>query len=785
MERSLTELELSPADPQLLSEIFRSVHTIKGTTGFLGFHRLESLAHKGENLLGLLREGKAAATPDVITLLLRVLDGLRVILGQIEANGTDGEPEPDLDGVLIAELNQRTEAASNGTQPVKAEEKPASVFAQAVTQAVKAADNVKARMGKKSKSKKKTQAPTEAVPEPIEVAAPTAVDGPMLVGQPVLVEKQAVVEVAKPAEVETALVQNRRAGDAPAAAESTLRVDVELLNRMMNLVGELVLTRNQILQHNSSDHGFSTLARRLDMVTADLRESVMKARMQPVSNIFQKFPRMLRDLCQLCKKQVQLVMDGQETELDKSLLEAIKDPLTHAVRNSIDHGVETPDERVAAGKPAEGTLRLRAYQEGGHVVIEVADDGKGIDPKKIAGKAVEKGLISQERAAALSETEILQLIFLPGFSTAEKVTNVSGRGVGMDVVKTNVEKIGGKVELESTLGVGTTIRLRIPLTLAIIPALVVRSCGQAFAIPQSALFELVYVAANEVDKAIEWVGNSPVFRLRDTLLPVIRLGELLHLTAEQEMARSKFYMAVLDADGKRFGLVVDELLDPEEIVVKPLSSVLRQVGLFSGATILGNGSLALILDPTAAATQANVGLRKIAEEETLNAQAEAANKEPEYLVFEISRSGERGRRSALPLEMIERIETVTYDRIEYAGDTPVLQYLGGVLPLMDEGGLLYEHSGATAEEAANIPVHILVCHEADWMAGLVVREVVDVKRGKIFEANGDGQNSSMYDPKIARIGDRVTTLQNIEPLRMLSFNKHVRAQNTFEHREVA
>ncbi len=315
----------------------------------------------------------------------------------------------------------------------------------------------------------------------------------------------------------------------PNAADSTLRVDIGLLNRMMNLVGELVLTRNQILQANSTDAEFTPLARRLDMVTADLREAVMKARMQPVSHVFSKFPRLVRDLAQQLDKRVRLRMEGQETELDKSLLEAIKDPLTHSVRNAIDHGIEPPELREAAGKDPEGQLTLSARQQGSHVIVEVTDDGGGIRVERIRDKAIERRLITAQKAAQLSDRELLQLIFLPGFSTAEKVTNVSGRGVGMDVVRTNVERIGGKVEIDSRPGKGTTLRLSIPLTLAIIPALIVRSRGQDFALPQTALVELVYLTPDEGKTQIEWLENAPLYRLRGRLLPLVFLNELLGL----------------------------------------------------------------------------------------------------------------------------------------------------------------------------------------------------------------------------------------------------------------
>ena len=406
------------------------------------------------------------------------------------------------------------------------------------------------------------------------------------------------------------------------AAESTLRVDVALLNRMMNLVGELVLTRNQVLQATAADPNMTLLSRRLDMVTADLRESVMKARMQPVSNIFSKMPRLVRDLTHSLGRRARLEMEGQETELDKSLLEAIKDPLTHAVRNSLDHGIEPPEVREAAGKDPEGTLRLRAVQEGSHVVIEVSDDGAGIAVDKVRSKAIERGLITPDRAAQLPERELLQLVFLPGFSTAAAVTNISGRGVGMDVVRTNVEKIGGKVEIDSRAGKGTTLRLRIPLTLAIIPALIVRSINQSFALPQAALSELVHIPAERAATAVEWIENAPLYRLRGRMLPLVFLSSLLMPGRECALDKTRDnFIAVLDADGRLFGLVVDGLADPEEIVVKPLSPVLKDIGLYSGATVLGNAELALILDPASIAAKTGVAM---SEDEESGEPAEGA-----------------------------------------------------------------------------------------------------------------------------------------------------------------
>jgi two-component system, chemotaxis family, sensor kinase CheA len=700
MERCLTDLEERPKDAELIGEIFRSVHTIKGTTGFLGFKRLETLAHAGENLLGQLREGKLTANEPIITGLLQLLDGLRSILKTIEAKDAEGEGD---DAVLIGRLGElQLPAQAEAKKPVhaKAHARPTAAPPQAQTATVEPASP--AVPPAKAPAPALSQAlPPESVPDP----------------QPV-----------PKAETEADPARPRAQGT---AAESTLRVDVTLLNRMMNLVGELVLTRNQVLQATAADPSMTMLSRRLDMVTADLRESVMKARMQPVSNIFSKMPRIVRDLSQSLGRRVRLQVEGQDTELDKSLLEAIKDPLTHAVRNSLDHGIEPPDVRQAAGKDPEGILKLRAAQEGSHVIIEVVDDGAGIAVDKVCQKAIERGLITAERAAHLAERELLQLIFLPGLSTAAAVTNVSGRGVGMDVVRTNVERIGGKVEIDSRAGKGTTLRLRIPLTLAIIPALIVRSINQSFALPQGALSELVHIPPEQAASAIEWIENAPLHRLRGKLLPLVFLDRLLMPQAEQKIATERDrFIAVLDADGRRFGLVVDGLADPEEIVVKPLSAVLKDIGLFSGATVLGNADLALILDPGSIASKAGVAMRE-EEAESMAESETGAAKGFEYLLVEVA-----GRRAAVPLEDVLRIEQLPLSRIEYIGYRPVLNFEGQLLPIEDSGGLLAANQGIPAEQrGSEEQVIVVVCREGNRHVGIAVSHVLDVAAGgDLFEA---------------------------------------------------
>ncbi len=669
MEQCLTELEMRPEESgRLVGEIFRSVHTIKGTTGFLGFERLEKLAHAGEHLLGSLRDGRLGVTSELISGLLRLLDGLRAILSLIEETGGEGMRAGDEDSELIAELG-RWNAGDRGAAAVPAHE--------------------------------------------------SAMKGISASSPPV-----------------------------GGVSDKTLRIDVDVLNRMMNLVGELVLTRNQMLQTGTGAMNFPELARRLDSVTADLRETVMQARMQPVGNLFAKFPRMIRDLAQTCGRNVRVEFSGQETGLDKSLLEAIKDPLTHAVRNAVDHGIESPEGRVMAGKPMEGCLRLRAFHQSGSVVIEVADDGAGIAMERVLAKAVERGLVTEEQAAEMSEREALQLIFLPGFSTAKAVTNVSGRGVGMDVVRANVEKVGGSVELESKAGVGTTLRLRVPLTLAIVPALVVRSGGQSFALPQTALMELVYVPQREAEAAVERVGVSEVYRLRGRLLPVIWLDRLLQIETARYAESHGFYMAVLEAEGCRYGLVVDDLVAPEEIVVKPLSPVLREIGLFTGATVLGNGTLAFILDIGAVAARA--GVKPVEDEETEEEvlQTEREEDEASFLVFE-----DRGReRTVLPLDAVERIESVPLEQIEYAGGQTLLQYRGEVLPLRDDSHVLDALEAGSRDSAT-----VLICGDMHKSRkrrmGVVVRRVLDVSKGSRIE-----KDEVTGDAELAMVNEKLTTV---------------------------
>jgi two-component system, chemotaxis family, sensor kinase CheA len=509
LDRELVGLEKNPDDRDSLASVFRTIHTIKGTCGFLGFNKLETVAHVGENLLTRLRDRQLTLNPEITTALLSMVDAVRQMLGQIEASGQEGGRD---DSVLIATLTGLLQPAVPAQSEVVAA--PASTFEAADVPLNEVPLNIGDILMQRA----------GVTPAELLLAAEKQKEGdPRRIGE-ILVEQGA----ARAADVVDALrIQQSSRGTA--ISDSTIRVDVGLLDKVMNLVGELVLARNQVLQfaNRMKDTSFLAASQRLNLITTELQEGIVKTRMQPIGNIWSQFPRTVRDVALGCGKEVVIEMEGKETELDKTILEAIKDPLTHLVRNSVDHGIELPEDRSKAGKNRTGRLTLRAFHEGGQVNIEISDDGAGLNADRIRKKAVERALITGEQGSRMAEPEIFNLIFQPGFSTAEKVTNVSGRGVGMDVVKTNVEKIGGTVDVQSAWGLGTTVRVRIPLTLAIIPALVVTCGGDRYAIPQVNLLELVRLTGNQIRSGIEMVHGAPVHRLRGRLLPLVYLSREL------------------------------------------------------------------------------------------------------------------------------------------------------------------------------------------------------------------------------------------------------------------
>ena len=722
LDRELVKLESDPSSKELLASIFRTIHTIKGSCGFLGFARLEKLAHAGENLLSRLRDGKLTLNEDLTSALLATVDAIRQMLAAIEATGQDGEENYESLINRLARLQGEAEPPQTIPAPAGASAKDASAPASDP----KIAEE---KLADPSKLGGLLLERGQVRPEDLAQALEKQEIGRKKIGE-ILVEQGA----ANPEDVMAAqrMLESRN----PEAAAETIRVGVTLLDRLMNLVGELVLARNQLLQFSNSlqDAGFQAVSQRMNLIATELQEEVMKTRMQPIGTLWNKFPRTVRDLAISCGKNVQLEMEGQETELDRTIIETIKDPLTHLVRNCVDHGIESSEARKQAGKAATGILKLRAFHEGGQVNIEISDDGAGLNGERIRQKAIERGLVSAQQAARMPDRDVFNMIFLPGFSTAEKVTNVSGRGVGMDVVKTNVEKIGGTVDVQSTLGEGTTVKIKIPLTLAIIPALMVTSGGERFAIPQVSLLELVRMESGEPGKGIEMVHESPVYRLRGRLLPLVYLNRELQLardgaTAKQDCAAN---IVVLQADGHEFGLVVDEITDTEEIVVKPLGKQLKGIPAYSGATIMGDGRVALILDILGLAQRAQVisaGESALADkEQEKNAAREGAARDRQTLL--VVQCGEQGR-MAIPLSLVARLEEFPSSAIEMAGPQEVMQYRGQIMPLIRLSKAIEGASQQARAGDAETRLQVVVYSEAGRSVGLVVDRIVDIVEEKL------------------------------------------------------
>jgi two-component system, chemotaxis family, sensor kinase CheA len=692
LDTDLVELERCPGDRELLGRIFRLVHTIKGTCGFLGLPRLERVAHAAENLLGLVREGERAADPEVVTAVLAAVDRIKLILAGLSE--TQAEPEGD-DGELMALLARLVEGDAD---PAVAPD----------LEAIPAADTDTA--------------------EP--VAAPEA-------------PATEIVPAAGSADRPAAEPAGGSKGEA--LGTQTLRVQVDLLERLMTLVSELVLTRNQLLQllRTRDESVFKAPLHRLSQITSELQEGVMKTRMQPIGNAWNKLPRLVRDLAQDLGKPIELKMLGAETELDRQVLELIRDPLTHMVRNSADHGLEMPDERRRLGKPEVGTITLEARHEGGHIVIRMDDDGRGLDIDRIRAKALQQGLCTQHEAETLGAQQIAQLIFKAGFSTAETITAVSGRGVGMDVVRSNIERIGGTIELRTERGQGTSFTVRIPLTLAIVSSLIVASGGERFALPQLGVVELVR-AGTRSEHRLETVDGARLLRLREQLLPLLSLAQVLGL--EPVKAESDdVYVVVAQAGSLVYGLIVDQVFDTEEVVVKPMAPILQAMRCYSGNTILGDGSVVMILDLKELATS----IERTASDRLLDGRDQRPRGEDRaaLLLFEAG-----GARKGVPLALITRLEEVAPEAIEWAGGLPVTQYRGGLMPLTTL-------DGAPPDCSRRRPV--IVFSDSGRTLGLVVDRIIDTVEVAVNVALAPRDRTSLGD---AIIDGRATELLDVGEL---------------------
>jgi two-component system chemotaxis sensor kinase CheA len=688
----------------MLSSIFRTLHTIKGTCGFLGFKRLESVTHCGETLLSRLRDGKIEPSSDLAAALLDLVVAIREMLTSIETSESEGDGEYP---TLLATLKRI--AAEPGASIAPAPAAAPAPVAPPVAAPPPVAKTVV----------------VVAPPEDLFPASPEPLpDPPPRRPSQVIEEGLQDIIFAAPPEARTSV------------ADSFVRVNTGVLDRLMDLVGELVLARNQILQFTGvyEDQTFLTTSQRLNLITSELQEGIMKTRMQPISGIWNKLPRVARDVATTCGKQVRVDMEGSSTELDRTIIEAIKDPLTHVIRNSVDHGIERAADRVDLGKPPEGVIKLRAFHEGGQVNIEISDDGAVISPQRVKDRAIQRGLITRDQGSRMLERELINLIFLPGFSTAEQVTNVSGRGVGMDVVRTNVERIGGTIDLQSRFGEGTRLRIKIPLTLAIIPALIITTGGERFAIPQVSLLELVRFDGDQAKGALESVFGSPVYRLRGSLLPIIYLNRELELDRDLDREGgverdSNVNVVVVQADDRQFGIVVDDISDTQEIVVKPLGKQLSGTKVFAGATILGDGKVALILDVLGLAQRANIvsEVRERTMLDSTSAALGASDTKQALLLLEVNDGG----RMAMPLSMVARLEEFPQTSIERIGGRDVVQYRGEIMPLLRVSAAVPERRKERRGPAPGEPVNedsvqVVVHSEGGRSVGLIVDRILDI-----------------------------------------------------------
>ena len=777
------------------------MHTIRGTCGFLGLPRLESVAHAGENILGKFRDGVLPVAPEAVTLILKCIDCIRDLLSDLEENGEEPEGE---DTELIAELNAMADgktapaaaaapAAPAPAAPAGGEDVPTNDFGAPVAAELLAEVMAAESQGVAAASEEQIAAEMEAAESAADAAPPAANEFGAPVAQELLDEviaaeasgvaaasdKQLAAEIeaeraaeegalAEPVEapppvpVEEAKVPAKaekkpappKKDDGkkePSVAQSSIRVHVDVLEDLMTLVSELVLTRNQLLQmvRGLDDSEFTVPLQRLSHITSDLQEGVMKTRMQPIGNAWAKLPRIVRDLSVESGKQIDLIMLGAETESDRQVLELIKDSLTHMVRNSADHGLEMPADRAAVGKPEKGSITLNAFHEGGHIIIEIRDDGKGLSMERIRNKVIENDVATESELEDMSDQQIQQFIFAAGFSTAEKVTSISGRGVGMDVVRTNIEKIGGTVELISIEGKGTTFTIKIPLTLAIVSALIVECAGERFAIPQISVLELVRASAHS-EHTIELINEPPVLRLRNRLLPLVILRNLLELNGDDVFelpgadvetetdavpleddlsvaevddeeavqidmpSGDEVFIVVTQVGANTFGIIVDRVFDTEEIVVEPVAPILRDIPVYSGNTILGDGSVIMILDPNGIVSSVGKMDRDADDERQDQGTTGHSDERTSMLVF---RAGTEELK-AVPLALIARLEEVEMADVESSHNQRMVQYRGQLMPLIPfDQGHQWKSEGRQP---------ILVFTDNDRSMGLVVDEIVDI-----------------------------------------------------------
>ena len=697
----LVRFEQEPNNARILDNIFRLVHTIKGTCGFLELPRLEALAHAAETVMGKFRDGMPV-TGQAVTVILSTIDRIKEVIGELEKS--QREPEGS-DADLIDQLQSIVETAAtpapgqSGDTPAPSKPDEVGTIVYQVLQRQLRPGEV--ALDELERAFREAPGPDNKPRHPVSPAQPHNANEERIDGERSVLDGD---EGDK--------------GEGRVSAQS-IRVNVGALENLMTMVSELVLTRNQLLEivrrHEESE--FKVPLQRLSNITAELQEGVMKTRMQPIAHAWQKLPRIVRDLATELGKEIELEMHGSETELDRQVIEIIRDPLIHMVRNAADHGIESRDERKQVGKPVKGTIRLAAYHEGGHIVIGISDDGRGLNTERIRAKAITHGFAAESDVERMSEGQVHKFIFAPGFSTASKVTNISGRGVGMDVVRSNVDQIGGSIDVKSVLGGGTSFTIKIPLTLAIVSALIVEAGGERFAIPQLSVIELVRAHANS-DYRIERIKDTSVLRLRNKLLPLVDLKELLNI-GPATVSSGDGFIVVMQVGTQTFGIVVDGVFHTEEIVVKPMSTKLRHIAMFSGNTILGDGSVIMIIDPNGAAEAIGTLVSTTAD---IEIEADLGVENRETMSFLVFRAGSQEPK-AVPLAIVTRLEEIDPRHIEISNGRHLIQYRGQLMPLVRL------HPDIRIREDGGQP--LLVFSDEGRSMGLVVDEIVDIVEDRL------------------------------------------------------
>ena len=789
VDAELVKFEQEPNNGAVLAQIFRLVHTVKGTCGFLGLPRLEALAHAAETVIGQFRDG-VPVTTQAVSLILSTIDKIKDIIGELERNAS--EPEGD-DAALIDQLeNMARQQIAKKSELVTAPEhttgslvyqvlerrlRPGEVSlddlemafrdapgpgrkrAERMSEMFEAADAAREVLDSREAAPAFQSQPPKHTPEDFAVYERLFVEGGTQVGAapdadspspgdrgstvPVRVEAASQPTVGSDAPAEKPLPS---AGDSPAARQ-TLRVAIDTIDHLMTMVSELVLTRNQLLEiaRRQGEGQFKVPLQRLSSITAELQEAVMKTRMQPIAAAWAKLPRLVRDLSVELGKQIELETSGADTEIDRHVLELIRDPLVHMIRNAADHGLESPEERIAAKKSRVGKIRVSALQEGGYIILEVADDGKGLDLDRVAKRALTMGLATEDQLKRMSDLEVGRFIFKAGFSTAKVITSVSGRGVGMDVVNSNVEQVGGSIDVRTRAGLGTTISIKIPVTLAIASALVVEVSKQRFAIPQISVVELVRAGGGS-DIKLDIVNGSTVLRLRNELLPVTSLTSILRLADQPVGLGDKVFIVICQVADRRFGLIVDSVVQTEEIVVKPTSVILHSLSTYSGVTILGDGSVVMIIDPAGLGRELGIFAEGRDDQEKAVAQIEDHEPTTSLLVF---RSGDMSFK-AVPLELVTRLEEIDGSKVEVSGGQSLIQYRGKLMPLIAANG----NAGiGTAENH-----HVLVFACGNRTAGLVVDQIIDIVDERLEISAGSASPGLLGS---AIIGGRATDIIDI------------------------